>query len=334
MSKLVSRGGLRQRIRAEGFSLVELLVVIAIIGALIGLLLPAVQATRESARRASCSSKLRQLGIGLLAHESTHRTFPAGYVSEAGRTPVDPDTLDRPPGTGWGLLIAPFIEEGRVAIDYRSDLGIQDPANRGIVATSLPVFRCPSDSGPWDPFAVLDQSGAPHSSGATLGRSSYVGNAGHDEPWSQTIASWEGVANGPLYRNSWLRTSQITDGTSKTVTIGEHLSRLSQKAWAGTIPGAWSHPTPEFMARAGTGADAAATLLLAHSGPSSSEPGVIHPPNDPAAHVCQMYSDHPGGCNVMMGDGSVRFVMSRISKEIWAAACSFNGGEPVSVDAW
>jgi prepilin-type processing-associated H-X9-DG protein len=232
------------------------------------------------------------------------------------------------------MLIAAYIEEGGLADGYRSDLGIAAAANRDTVSASPAIFRCPSDTGPREAFAVLDQAGAPHASAAVLGRSSYVGNAGHAEPWGEPLASWEGVANGPLYRNSGLRIGQISDGTSKTVFIGEHLSRLSQKAWAGTVPGAWSQPTAQFAAQAGTTADAAATLLLVHSGPTPSEPGVIHPPNDEHAHVCQMYSDHPNGCNVMTCDGSARFITNSIDRTVWAALSSFNGGEPIPGDAY
>jgi len=315
------------RFRRAGFTVVELLVVVAIVAALVGLLLPAVQAAREAARRSACANNLRQLGLGLLSHESAQRRFPAGYASDPGRTPVDSATRDRPPGTGWGLFIAAHLEETHLAAGYRSDLGIAAAANRAIVSSSPAIFRCPSDTGPREAFAVLDESGAPHASGVSLGRSSYVGNAGHEEPWNRQLDSWEGVANGPLYRNSWLRIGQISDGTSQTVFLGEHLSRLSQKAWAGTVPGAWSHPTPQFAAAANSHADPAATLLLVHSGPAASEPGVIHPPNDPVAHVCQMYSDHPSGCLVMMGDGSVRFVRNDIDRTAWAAMCSSAGGE-------
>lgn len=312
--------------RPRGFALVELLVVIAIIASLIGVLLPAVQSARESARKTGCSMSLRQLGHAILAFETAKRRLPAGYVSEASRLPRDASTDDRPPGTGWGLLIAPYLEETVLASRYDPTvgLGIADPANQAVVSTSLPAFRCPSDAGPTTPFQVRNEDGTVHSSGAVLGRSSYVGNAGQDEPWAEPLDSWEGRASGPLYRNSWLKVSQITDGMSKTVFLGEHSSRLSDKAWAGTVPGAVSYPSEAFIAAVGTEPDGAATLVLVHSGPAAGEADVIHPPNDPMCHVCQMFSDHPGGCHTALGDGAVRFISELINQDAGAALSSCN----------
>jgi hypothetical protein len=107
---------------------------------------------------------------------------------------------------------------------------------------------------------------------------------------------------------------------------------VSQKAWAGTLPGAASHPSPTFAARVGSVPDRAATLLLVHSGPAAGEADVIHPPNDPVAHVCQMFSDHPGGGNVACGDGAVRFIAETINLDVWAAMSSIAGGETVAGD--
>ncbi len=320
----------------SGFSLVELLVVIAIVASLVGLLLPAVQSARESARRMQCGASLRQLGLAVLGHESAKRRLPAGYVSDVSRPDRDPATLDAAPGTGWGLQIAPFIEEtATFAASCHADdpeLGVMHPHNRDIVARELPVFLCPSASGEREAFAVRTMSGAPHPSGLRLGRSHYVANAGHREPWSEPLAAWDRLANGPLYRNSFLRLSQITDGMSRTVFLGEHSSVLSEKSWAGIVPGGASHPTSSFAARVGTEPDAAATLVLVHSGPASSELDVVHPPNDPVAHVCQMYAEHRGGANVSFGDGSVRFIAETINHDVWAAACSYDGGEVARVE--
>jgi prepilin-type N-terminal cleavage/methylation domain-containing protein len=320
----------------RGFTLVELLVVIAIIASLIGVLLPAVQSAREAARKSACGMNLRQLGHAILVFESAKRRLPAGYVSEAGRLPRDASTGDRPPGTGWGMLIAPYLEEATLAGQYdpTAGLGIADVANRAVVSTSLPAFRCPSDAGPTTPFEARTEDGSAHVSGAILGRSSYVGNAGHDEPWAEPLDSWEARANGPLYRNSWLKVSQITDGMSKTVFLGEHSQRLSDKAWAGTVPGAVSYPSAAFIAALGTEPDGAATLLLVHSGPAAGEADVIHPPNDPVSHVCQMFSDHQGGCQVALGDGAVRFISELINQDVWAALSSCNLGDMVPGDSY
>ena len=86
-------------------------------------------------------------------------------------------------------------------------------------------------------------------------------------------------------------------------------------------------PKPEFAFAA---CDFAATLVNVHSGPAASEmPPAIHPPNSPLCHVCQMYAEHPGGCNVMLGDGSVRFIDEMINQLTWAALSSRAMGDPV-----
>ena len=328
-----------------GFTLIELLVVIAIIGVLIGLLLPSVQQARESARRMQCGSNLRQLMLAMHSHESGKQLFPAGYLSDTTRNDRDSSTLDGSPGTGWGLQLAPFLEEAAMADNFAGvtdpSQGILHPANRNLVSQKFQFFLCPSSAGDREPFVVKDIGGSPLASGIELGRSHYVANAGHEEPWGMFPASqsWDAIANGPLYRNSTTRQRNVTDGMSTTVFLGEHTSSLSEKSWAGIVPGGASHPTQKFATRIGTAADYAATLVLVHSGPAAAETAlygyeVIHPPNSPASHVCQMYSDHPGGANVANGDGSVRFVSEFINQDVWRAVSSVADGEVVSSGAW
>lgn len=326
-----------RRVSRQAFTLVELLVAIAIIAALMGLLLPGVQMTRESGRKVHCRSNLRTMALALQSYETSRRVFPAGYVANQAASDVDATTLDASPGTGWGLAIAAFLEEQRAAAAVRPtdpawNVASQQAAD--VVAATLPVFLCPSAAGPREPFAVRRPDGSPHPSGARLGRSHYVANAGHADPWDESPPrrSWDGIANGPLYRNSRIRVSQVTDGLSQTVFLGEHTSTVSEKVWAGVVPGAASHPGERVANHLGGEADAAAALVLVHSGPAEDEMRIIHAPNDPAAHADQMFSDHPGGAHVAMGDGSVRFISDMIHQPTWAAMASINGNEVIPGD--
>ncbi|MFM8953191.1 MAG: DUF1559 domain-containing protein [Planctomycetaceae bacterium] len=315
--------------RPRGFSLVELLVVIAIIGTLIGLLLPAVQSAREAARRTQCGSHLRQLGIALHLHADASRRFPAGYLADVSSPSRDTTTWDAAPGTGWGLAIAPHLEEGAATGRFDAVTGVAAVVNRDLVSQRLEIFLCPSSSGPRDAFECRTAGGIPHVSGTRLGRTDYVANAGHEDPWDAAASSdWSSVCNGPLYRNSRITPARVADGLSKTVFIGEHSQELSEKAWAGVVPGAACHPAERYAAT-GAQPEAGAAFVLSHSGPSALEGTGIHAPNDPAGHPDQMYSQHPAGANIVFGDGSVRLVEATIDRAVWAALCSIAGGEAV-----
>lgn len=139
------------------------------------------------------------------------------------------------------------------------------------------------------------------------------------------------IADGPFYRNSKTRFRDVTDGLSQTVFLGEHTSALSDKAWAGIVPGAIVHPkilSPE------NGPETSATLLLVHVGPAEGETDalgnpIIHPPNFPTLHVGQMQAEHPAGANVLLGDGSVRFIAETIHRETFSAMSSISKGEVI-----
>ncbi|RMF39746.1 MAG: DUF1559 domain-containing protein [Planctomycetota bacterium] len=347
----------------SGFTLVELLVVIAIIGMLVGLLLPAVQAAREAARRMQCANNLKQLGLALHNYETAMRRFPAGYCSFAtrdGRGPawahIDPVTWDAAPGWGWGALILPYLEQANLFNQLRFDRAIWDPVNAQPIRQAVPVYACPSSSGPAQAFLLRDASNAPlRVAGQTIrvGRSHYVASHGQESCWGECGAATTGiiftdiytgktttvtingdasrVADGPFFRNSGTKAAAVTDGLSNTVFLGEHSSRLSDKTWVGVVPGAFVHPrfrTPE------NGSDAAATLTLVHAGPSGGElditgQPIIHPINFPTLHVGQMYAEHPGGGQVALGDGSVRFVAETVDLFLWAELSSMAEGEVI-----
>ena len=311
----------------RGFTLVELLVVIAIIGVLVGLLLPAVQSAREAARRMQCGNNLKQQMLAMHNYHDTMGTFPPGYLSDSFHPNRDPDTMDGPTGWAWGALLLPFLEGNTLHDSLNFNLACWAPENTPWVTTQLPVYLCPSAAMSDTPVIMRDDSGGAL---ATFGRSTYVGNAGHEDPWDFPLTDWlqmPGV-NGPMIRNGRVKMRDVTDGLTNTVFLGEHHPVLSDKTWVGIVPGAelCTNNPQRFPF---TDCEDAATYLLVHSGPAANEGFVIHPPNAPEAHVCQMYSTHPGGCNVALGDGSVRFVSESIRAEVWAALSSMNGGETI-----
>ena len=313
------------------FTLVELLVVIAIIGLLVALLLPAVQAARESARRTECGNNLKQLGLAFHLFHDSHQRFPPAYesISMPGRPfgPPHPTTRDSAPGWAWGMLILPYLEQQSLQHSFDRKLPCWHESNAAAARMQIDVFLCPSASGTQQPFDLFDASGTLL---ATFGQSCYVANVGQEEPWGHSVDDYKGIADGPLYRNSKTRAADVTDGLSQTVFLGEHHPILSHKTWVGVVPGAEVCPTEQF---AFSDCDHAATLVQVHSGPSAAEyPPAIHPPNSPLCHVCQMYAEHPGGCNVMLGDGSVRFISEFINQLTWAALSSRAKGDLVEED--
>lgn len=347
----------------RAFTVIELLVVIAVIGLLVGLLLPAVQASREAARRTSCSNNLRQVGLANENYHSAFRQYPPGYVSyptSTGTAPpqvkLDALTWDAGPGWGWAASLLPFFEGNATFESLRFDQPAWADANTDPIASRIPMLLCPSATGGDDAFFVRDESGQSlliDGRAIQLGRSHYVASHGQESCWGECGSAETGVvfsdiytaatktvriegdasrvADGPFYRNSRTKHRDVLDGLSHTIFFGEHSSALSEKTWVGVIPGAFTHPNVQSPEN---GPDAAATLTLVHAGPSGGElditgQPIIHPINFPTFHVGQMYSQHPGGGLVGLGDGSVRFVTDFVDLLLWAELSSIREHEHI-----
>jgi prepilin-type N-terminal cleavage/methylation domain-containing protein len=223
--------------RPRGFTLVELLVVIAIIGILIALLLPAVQAARESARATQCRNNVKQLALAFINHHDTHKFLPSGGWGYAWAH--DPD---RGPGKqqtgGWGYSILPFHEEAPL---YKMGAGADPATKRAAVTqglkTPLPIHHCPTRRSvknyaidPSNQFYVRSPYGASNLSEAA--RTDYAANGGEGivnfNIGPTSIASSvsynfpsTSLSNGIIYTRSEFRFRHITDGTSQTFMVGE-----------------------------------------------------------------------------------------------------------------
>jgi prepilin-type N-terminal cleavage/methylation domain-containing protein len=271
----------------KGFTLIELLVVIAIIAVLIGLLLPAVQKVREAAARSTCQNNLKQIGTGLHNYHGANGRFPPGCIGSGGTTtaPV--------PAWGWPVLILPHIEQDNL---YR----LLDPTNKTLqsalttnlaaLQTPLKMFLCPSDP---DGTQGQMNDNRPFKSavpGQTIfiAKSDYVGNGGN--------AGGDGI----FAADSLVRITDVTDGSSNTLLVGERDSKEGRWAgfWAGqsqesavtgTLP-LWALTNHRMMdGNAGTVTDATQCFGSAHT----------------------------RGAYFLLCDGSVRFIRADVE---WSSA--------------
>jgi prepilin-type N-terminal cleavage/methylation domain-containing protein len=292
--------------RRSGFTLVELLVVIAIIGVLVALLLPAVQAAREAARSASCKNSMRQVGLALHNYHDIHLRLPAGWIGNA---------PEGTPGWGWMVSILPQLEQGPLHDNViRRHLPIGDDANQQARENVLPVLLCSSDPSP-KKFQLGtggeehgehedEEEGEVHHHSVDDGtpmflvsRSNYVGVFGTNEVEDEPAAG-----DGSFYFLSSTRFSDITDGLSNTLVVGERSGRFGGSLWQGVVPEA-----NEAMVRVVGVGD--------------------HSPNHRDHHFDDFSSHHPGGVHFVGGDGSVRRIDDSIDVTIYRALLTRGGGE-------
>ena len=282
--------------RRRGFTLIELLVVIAIIAVLIGLLLPAVQAAREAARRVQCLNNLKQMGLALQNYHETLGAFPMSYVASAR---FQDGATDTSPGWAWSAMILLQLELPSLFNAINTSLGVEVAANSTAAREPIRAYLCPSDPIPEGPFPVSDALG---NAVAMLAPSSYAACVGNDSADSTTGLNNDGIGNGVFYRNSRVRVAEITDGTSQTILIGERAWSINNGTWVGVptrgvIRRGLANPCPNT----GAAFYAAATLVQAHG-------NVLNTIQDPDGGIDDFSSRHPGGANFLFGDGSVRFL--------------------------
>lgn len=319
------------RTRRTGFTLIELLVVIAIIGVLIALLLPAVQAAREAARRAQCTNNLKQLGIALHNYHDTIGSLPLGR------------TIPQAASFSVHARMLSFMEGTVLQNALNFDLAWSAQANSTVFRAQVSSFLCPSDN-----FTVP--------TGLQWGGTNYRSNEG------TSVAMWHGVSdpsgvnnglaiqpNGLFYAHTMIKLAEITDGTTNTAAFSEHVkgdftnSIATEKAdtfWPQTYPATpdeavamcrqmdWTNLA--FQRVSDVGAPWVygyhSTTSYWHSGPPNTRSCMF----PPSRIMTVANSNHPGGVNLGMADGSVRFVKSSIDLSTWRALGTRSGNEVIS----
>jgi prepilin-type processing-associated H-X9-DG protein len=264
------------------------------------------------------------MGYALTMYHDQNKVFPSGYESNPilpTMGPPDPDTNDAGPGWTFQMRILPYMDADAMYRRFRTDQPCWSADNAAAAKETFPPYLCPSAVQDQNSYDVLDAGGKTL---ATLSRTNYVGNAGQFDCWDEK-GDWASIANGPLYRNSRTRQSSITDGLASTILVGEQTPRHHDATWVGIVPGAVTCPGPAFAGL--TDCDLAATQILVHSGPSAEEdPPYIHGPNV-SPRIDAMWSDHPGGCNVLFVDGHVRFIGSDVNPMVWWHLSTMNCGD-------
>jgi prepilin-type N-terminal cleavage/methylation domain-containing protein len=337
--------------RTSGFTLVELLVVIAIIGVLVGLLLPAVQAARESARRMQCSNNLKQWGLGIHNYHATFNTFPNGRLDPA---------LG---GFRWSMqaAVTPYLEQ--TAVFENTDFSRGTGSSMLASDAKLAVNLCPSD---FD--RMIDPNNAQHDVGR--GRTNYNANGGNDTGWIKSgalinIAASAEKNNGIFVTNKAVKMSEVIDGLSNTALMAEVMlgdgndSKISIPEDHFEVPYGPLDPTPADRILLYEACKAlvpnATTKQFSYGGRywhvgnyAVSRYNHIMPPNGKscacsgagALNVRMNYkgvaktasSRHTGGVQFLLADGAVKFITESIDINTWWALGSRDGEEVIPAD--
>ncbi len=316
----------------------ELLVVIAIIGTLIALLLPAVQAAREAARRSQCMNNIRQMGLAMLNYETAYKVFPPSDVLAPSPTGGAPTSL----GLSVHARLLPFVEEAALRSLVNFSAAYSHASNDAARTTRVAMFVCPSDGG--ENAISTPDPGAPTSYHANQGSGVVWGIP--SSPSDPNFALWP--PNGVLIRNGGVKTADVTDGMSHTAAFAERIVGDGDNGTAteesDTFGPGTTHPGVDKAWQ-----DCLAVDISDLSKQGNSDIGfpwirsyhsttIYYHNNTPNGRSC-MYppgqimttagSRHTGGVNLMLCDGSARFVSSEINRPAWQALGSRDGDEIV-----
>jgi len=329
----------RHHTRLRGFTLVELLVVIAIIGILVALLLPAIQAAREAARRIQCTNHIKQLGVALHNYHDTFLAFPPGAIMNRPGNPAAPPENGRDPSWGatWVVMILPFIEQQALADQYNSTLvartGDATTPNNAVTRTEIETLRCPSH-----PFiaALLTQD----FTGFVKGN--YAGSVGGGRLLRLADfndSNRRGVFNA--IRPDAVNFSSILDGTSNVIMLGEIVASVNR---TDDDRGAWGWCTgPLFSGRRNCGGGEQIltpnTKSWTDCSPYASNDTTNvyfnernNPDSTGADGGVAARSYHPAGVMMGLADGSTRMISDDIDASVYANALAMSDGNPVEFD--
>jgi prepilin-type N-terminal cleavage/methylation domain-containing protein/prepilin-type processing-associated H-X9-DG protein len=308
---------------SRGFTMIEVLVVITIISVLVALLLPAVQASRESARRVQCTNNLRQIGLALHNYYDSNGLFPPGYSSLW--TLDGAAEVDLGPGWAWMSMILPQMEQLSLYSTLNFSLPLTAEAGQTAQLGRINTFLCASDKAKTE-APVRDRTNT--RTVYTVGAANYVGVYG-----TGAIGDAPGRGDGMFFRNSRVGFADLIDGASQTLAVGERSHNLSYVTWTGRVLGGWLFKTSSFEGGADTFSPAPEPALAMVLGPVGLTDGP-RTPNHPRAHVEDYWSRHPTGVNFLYADGSVHFLRNTIAPATYRALATRFGGESPSGDTY